>query len=842
MLLGSKISISTISLYILLSASIHGQEVCVTLQERLNSGNLLEVDHLLDKAQIQCPDIVGQIYLRKGNNELAEKLFNQTLKKAQPETADYADALNNLGIIYWNTGSASKGVEHVEQALKIRQKLFGDNHEKVAASYNDLGLILNSTNTDLALDYYESALKIYRNIFGNSHEKTAQGLINTGIAYRNLELYGDASINFNEALKTWKALYPDGHPNEGFIHINIGQTKQQMQDLDGALKSYQEALNLYKRFYGEQHPEVASTLNLIGNINNIKGEFEEAINLYQQALIANTKGFNSTDIEKNPNVSDYLSSNTLLNSLFYKSKAFADLHFNKTLKFSDLKLSLSTLQSCDTLVDKIRQVRTNEADKIALGQLASSVYETGVELCKAMGDVVIKKDEYYALSFYFAEKSKSAVLLEAIADAKAKSFAGMSNAELEKELFLKSEIAFLENSALQEEDDVQKGKLQSQLLEAKTNYNQFIEEIEEKYPKYFALKYNTSLPTIEEVQSKLSESQTMLSYFWTENSKRVYIFEITADKFKLHNNPQTEEFDKYISGFRNGIYFRVKPTYTYTASELYDIVIPKRLDKNTTNLIIVPAGRLGTIPFEALLTDKVKDDMSFAEMPYLINEYSISYSYASALFVAEKPKHSMMEEKAFLCAPVNFTELPNLPGSKKELEDLNTILTNKGYGTESLLEANANESEIKVQDFRQYKYVHLATHGLVNESNPALSRIYFNSSLIEDGNLFTGEIYNLQFDTDLVTLSACQTGLGKLSKGEGVIGLSRALLYAGANNLVVSLWSVSDDSTADLMKSFYENMNSSNYGLPLKLAKTELIKTKKYAEPYFWAPFILIGK
>ncbi|MEQ8926123.1 MAG: CHAT domain-containing tetratricopeptide repeat protein, partial [Fulvivirga sp.] len=728
------------------------------------------------------------------------------------------------------------------QALKIRQNLFGSNHEKVAASYNDLGLILNSVNTDLALDYYENALNIYRNIFGNSHEKTAQGLINTGIAYRNLELYGDASINFNEALKTWKALYPDGHPNEGFIHINIGQTKQQMQDLDGALKSYQEALNLYKRFYGEQHPEVASTLNLIGNIKNIKGEFEEAINLYQQALIANTKGFNSTDIEKNPNVNYYLSSNTLLNSLFYKSKAFADLHFNKTLKFSDLKLSLSTLQSCDTLVDKIRQVRTNEADKIALGQLASSVYETGVELCKAMGDVVVKKDEYYALSFYFAEKSKSAVLLEAIADAKAKSFAGMSEGELDKELFLKSEIAFLENSVLQEEDAAQKSKLQSQLLAARNDYNDFIEEIEQKYPKYFALKYNTSLPTIEEVQSKLSESETMLSYFLTETSKRVYIFELTADKFKIHNNPQTEEFDQYISGFRNGIYFRVKPTYTFTASELHDIIIPKRLDKNTTDLIIVPAGRLGTIPFEALLTDEPKEDTGFAEMPFLINDYAISYSYASALFVAEQPQHSMMEDKAFLCAPVNFTDLPNLPGSKKELEDLNSILTSKGYGTENLLEENANESEIKIQDFRQYKYVHLATHGVVNETNPALSRIYFNSSVIEDGNLFTGEIYNLQFDTDLVTLSACETGLGKLSKGEGVIGLSRALLYAGANNLVVSLWSVSDNSTADLMTSFYENMSSASYTQPLKQAKAELIKTKEYAEPYFWAPFILIGK
>lgn len=823
--------------------NVHGQEACTLLNDRLKSGRLLDIDPLLKSAQDKCPDLVGQVYLRKGNNELAENLFNQALQNATTGTEEYANALNNLGIIYWNTGNANKGAEYVQQSLSIRQKLYGDNHEKVAASYNDLGLIVNSTNPEVALDYYENSLKIYKSIYGTSHEKTAQSLINTGVSYRSLEFYGDASLNFSEALKIWKELYPKGHPNEGFILVNIGQNKQQMVDIEGALNSYLEALSLYKKYYGEQHPEVASTLNLIGNIHNIQGEFEKAIGFYQQALIANSKNFTSTDIEQNPNTGNYLNSNTLLNSLYYKSKAFADLHFNKTLKFSDLKLSLLTLQSCDTLVDRIRQVRTNEADKIALGQLSSSVYETGVELCYAMGDVAVKKDDYYALSFYFAEKSKSAVLLEAIADAKAKSFAGMSEAELDKELFLKSEIAFLENSVLREEEDEnQRNQLQSQLLSARNDYANFIKEIESKYPNYFALKYNTSIPSIDEVQAKLLDNQTLLSYFLTENSRRVYIFEITPDKFKIHSKPQTEEFDQYISGFRNSIYFQVKPTYFLTASKLHDILLPKRLDKNTTDLIIVPAGRLGTIPYEALLVDEPKEETSFNELSYLVNDYSIRYSYASALFVEESKKHVTEESKAFLCAPIEFEELPNLPGSKQELDELKSILADKGFGTENLTNENANESEIKSQDFRQYKYVHLATHGVVNEENPALSRIFFNSSPLEDGSLYTGEIYNLQFDTDLVTLSACETGLGKLSKGEGVIGLSRALLYAGANNLVVSLWSVSDDSTADLMKTFYQNMSNADYSKPLQSAKAELIKSDQYAEPYYWAPFILIGQ
>ena len=840
MLLGSKKAVLIIALIFAYIFSV-AQNNCEELAERLKAGNLIGIESLINDSS-PCSNTIGQIYLRKGMNDKAEEAFQKYLSESNNKPLNKAEALNALGIVYWNGGSTEKAKQHIEQSLAIRQKEAGENHESTAASYNDLGLVLSATEPELALDYYESALKIYKKIYGEKNEKTAQSLINTGIAYQGLEFYGDASLNLSDALKIWKELYPNGHPNEGFILINIGQNKQKLDDWEGALKAYTDALAIYKKFYGEEHPEVASTLNLIGNLYNIKGEFNDALNYYQKALIANTKKFKSTDIENNPSVTDYYNSNTLLNSLYYKSKAEADLHFNKTLKFSDLKMSLSTLQSCDTLIDKIRQVRTNEADKLALGQLSSAIYETGVELCKAMGDVAVKKDDFYELSFYFAEKSKSAVLLEAIADAKAKSFAGLSDEDLEQESFLKTEIAYLEKSVLQEENIDMKAQLQSSLLSSLNDYSKFVSEIEKKYPKYYALKYNSSLPTVKDVQAKLEENETVLSYFLTENSKRVYIFEITKNDFELHSNPQTEEFDKYISGFRNSIYFGVKPTYELTATNLYNIIIPKKLDKNTTDLIIIPAGRLGTIPFEALLTAKVKGDVAYKDLPYLINSYNISYSYASALFVESKEAPSIMENKAFLCAPVTFTDLPSLPGSKEEVDKLNSILANMGFGADNLLEANANESEIKSQDFRKYKYVHLATHGVVNESNPALSRIFFNPSTLEDGNLYTGEIYNLQFDTDLVTLSACETGLGKLSKGEGVIGLSRALLYAGANNLVVSLWTVSDASTAQLMTQFYSNFNSSKYAPALSTAKKKLISSDDYSAPFYWAPFILIGE
>jgi CHAT domain-containing protein len=134
---------------------------------------------------------------------------------------------------------------------------------------------------------------------------------------------------------------------------------------------------------------------------------------------------------------------------------------------------------------------------------------------------------------------------------------------------------------------------------------------------------------------------------------------------------------------------------------------------------------------------------------------------------------------------------------------------------------------------------------VVDEKNPELSRIFLQSgNSNEDGNLYSGEIYNLQLNANLVTLSACQTGLGKISKGEGVIGLSRALVYAGAKNIIVSFWSVADESTSELMQNFYKellNKNNGNYTASLRNAKLSLIASEKYAAPYYWAPFILIG-
>jgi CHAT domain-containing protein len=213
-----------------------------------------------------------------------------------------------------------------------------------------------------------------------------------------------------------------------------------------------------------------------------------------------------------------------------------------------------------------------------------------------------------------------------------------------------------------------------------------------------------------------------------------------------------------------------------------------------------------------------------------------------------KNKTAAPNRSIFLCAPVTFPEKENLvelPGTESEVNEIAQLFASSNYTAATNLRTQANEAVVKNNNIKNYNLLHFATHGVVDENNPELSRIYLQpSSDSEDGNLFSGEIYNLQLNADLVTLSACQTGLGKISKGEGVIGLSRALVYAGAKNIIVSFWSVADQSTAKLMTDFYKELlsnKSTGYSESLRKAKLNLIQSDQYAAPFYWAPFILIG-
>jgi CHAT domain-containing protein len=165
-----------------------------------------------------------------------------------------------------------------------------------------------------------------------------------------------------------------------------------------------------------------------------------------------------------------------------------------------------------------------------------------------------------------------------------------------------------------------------------------------------------------------------------------------------------------------------------------------------------------------------------------------------------------------------------------------------------LLGEDATETNLKSDGkLSKYRIVHLAAHGLLNESRPQFSGLVVSrppGSSAEDGLLQVYEIFNLELDAELVVLSACETGLGKEIHGEGIVGLTRAFLYAGASSVVVSLWKVADASTAELMVRFHEHLSrtGSSRTEALRRAQLDLIGNGAFAHPYYWAPFVLVGR
>jgi len=835
-----------VSLFLVVGSSAYAQDNCSQLSQLLSTGNVVKAAELADQLSIdgtnaQCLNHAGEAYLRKGQTTKALSYFEHALAKASNNEVK-ANSLNKIALAAWSTGDNSKALEHMLLALELRSESQSD--DILAATYNDLGLVQSTSDLDASLDNYLKALKLYESNEKTGSDKIAQVKINIGVIYRKMEFYGDAINNFNEALKLSQQTYPDGHSTQGFIYFNLGRTYETMGNTESAMGFYEKALGTYKNIYGDKHPDVARAYNSLGNTVNRQGEFENALNYYQKALIANSSSFNSENLEQNPAIDSYLSANTLMNSLYFKAQALEDYHFNFSLDFKDLKLSLSTLYACDSLIDEMRRITTNEADKISLSALSSSVYENGVRISYAMADLSFKKDEYFQHAFYFAEKSKSAVLLEAISDASAKSFASIPVEELEKEDYYQSEIAFYEQK-LSERNKENEDTYRKALFNLKQEYQSFIKNLESKYPKYFDLKYNVGIPSVEQIQETLDDKTAVMSYFIADATSRVYVFQITNRKLKVDNVNQTENFNRYLNGFRNSIYFKDSEIYQLTGEELYPLLFPSSPSKNVEHLVIIPSGRLGTIPFEALLTDNTKSkNFNYSELPYLINQQSVSYQYAAALYYQyANSTRTSTSNAALLCAPVQFTTLQDLPGTSDEVKELEGIFTGQGIEPDLLIEANATEQIFKSKKLNNYKYLHFATHGAVNEFKPELSRIYLRQSESEkdDGNLYSGEIYNLNLNAELVTLSACETGLGKISKGEGIIGLSRALVYAGAENIIVSLWKVADNSTSKLMTDFYSNLGSLNYNQSLRNAKLDMQKGA-YSHPFYWAPFILIGK
>jgi CHAT domain-containing protein len=331
------------------------------------------------------------------------------------------------------------------------------------------------------------------------------------------------------------------------------------------------------------------------------------------------------------------------------------------------------------------------------------------------------------------------------------------------------------------------------------------------------------------------------------------------------------------------------PPFVAASNALYKTVVePASAIVADKRLLIVADGALNYIPFEALV--KNSEGADYASLNYLVKTNEIVYSPSASVIAAIRQGSTAPAGKTMLAVadpvfsaddprakgeaasaatadtrglglglesavndvtgspapPAGGLHLARLSGTRTEVEAIAKLAGNGGHA-DVWTDLNASEDNVRSRDMTGYRYVHVATHGLLDAERPQFTGVVLSlvGNKTNDGFLRTDEIFNLKLGHPLVVLSACETGLGKEKRGEGVIGLTRAFMYAGAPAVVVSLWSVADKSTADLMTDFYGRLLGASPQPPsssLRDAQLAMINGKKYSAPFYWAPFVLVGE
>ncbi len=885
---------------------------------------------LLGETHIRVANLynnIGLVYKKKSEyNKALEYHFLalEIMKKLYGEKhAEIAMTYNNIGVVYKNKAENDKALEYHLKALEIRKELLGENHSYVAMSYNNIGIVYkNKGEFDLALEYHFKALEVRKGLAKQEHNK-AKSYNNIGIVYKNKGEYDKALEYLNKAIEIKTTLLGHKHLSVASSYIGIGQVYFKKKEYDTALECCFKSLEIYKEILGKKHASVANSYNSIGIIYKNKLEYNKALFYCQQAIVANFRDYNdTTDITKIPVMKNYINYIDILDGLQTKAEIFSgDFQISDTLKTSDkYKIALKHYQAADTLISQVRKNISTKSDKLALGETASEIYKGAVNVCIDLsGFENLSNLNYKEQAFYFSEKNKSSVLLEALAGSEALEYAGIPDTLLQTEHKLSIDIANYKNLKNNEDNDSIANVWAGRLFNANRSYDSLITVFETNYPEYYNLKYNNSPATVEQVANLMDKKTAMLSYFIGDSTITIFAIsgkkssqKLKEERFVVCQVTKPDSLDEWISNYRfvlsetdlfaeeifDGTHYSVDE-YKELAFKLHNLLFPLEIKEflkgglfyNIENLIIIPDGQLATLPFESLLTEKYnaewtdwKNKVYFAEMPYLIKDYAVSYSYSATLFQqtfskekTTSPEFSELDDWLAL-APVfdgvnsssrlrDGNSVGSLPGTEMEVKTISNLFEKQNRKTKINLFNDANEAYVKSEELQNYKILHFATHGFVNTEKPELSgiilaqdttiafesyeNIYGNIAQQNDGILYQSEIYNLELNADLIVLSACETGLGKIASGEGVIGLTRALLYAGTDNIVVSLWSVSDASTAELMIDFYKNILNKKptrfqkpcgFNKPLREAKLKMIEEGKYAHPYFWSPFILIGE
>lgn len=830
--------------------------------------------------------LIGVVYDNLGGNEFVRGKYSKSLASRQKALAYFkaldrpksiAITLSNIGLIYQRISLYDKALSYYNQSLDLSESM-GD-IRMLSTTYDNIAWVQQLLgNYDQALIASQKSLSYSKQ--AGTPGSTARILNNIGLLYKRLGEYEKAGDYYRQSLKM-KAKTA-GPKSIATTTQNMGMLLWRQGEIEEATDLYQKALTLRKQV-GNPY-DIASSLNTMVTLELKNHNIEQAREYAEQiqAIGDSTKSY--TILQK---ASSYFgdicaAENKNQRALEYFKKAY---EYSKNLP---PRRQLGPLQQIAYHYHKL-----NSDSAVTYGQKAIDIIEQSRlkagSTWKLKSEYLKKHSDFYMelASWVLKYKQDTPRVFRLVEQARARSFnddLAKASQNIDRQLpdevrinrkYWRESIDSLFTRLESSDDKEEQAQLSEEIRTAELDYAAYENKLASQYPVLKKMERPEPI-NLKQAQSLVDEETVILEYAVAGNELMIFLIgrdEVRVEQFSLPGiEPLADELTARITRFRNLILSNAEKDELKAASDaLYNVMLKPFEEslRQYSNIIMVPNGSMAYLPFEALMQDD----------QYLIENFRIKYIPSlTSLTLLEKPE--LMDRKELLgVAGSQFTgridepvigtnHLSSLPSTILEVDSVSSH-----FREVSLLK----DKEVSEQAFKallqqnRYRYIHLATHGIINEKRPERSALTLSAnreitaSSEEDGMLRSSEIFGLDLSSDMVVLSACNTGLGKIIKGEGMLGMQRSFFYAGAATVVVSLWNVFDRSTAALMNEFYKALISNeretdwidsmlrwigwDQSIPfgkkaaaMRRAKLKMINHPVFNHPVYWAPFVVVGR
>ncbi|CAH1386826.1 CHAT domain-containing protein [Candidatus Nitrotoga sp. M5] len=769
---------------------------------------------------------IGRIYyLRLGRYEKARENFLAALKlhQEQEDPKGEAEVLYEVGLTFEKVGLFDQAAKYYNQALAIAKELddpmllatgdlylanvawFQGNYQtafqlliqadKKAERANDsqLRIMVENTrglmywtlnDTDKGLLHLQDAVTLSRS--SNIQTELASSLNNLGLIYRQRGEHVTALDYFHQAKTLDESLKSQW--GLGYDHRNIGISLQALNRLEEAEGHFLKA----EKISADIHNVInwVKALLELGNVNKALARPDQALGYYERAYEL-SKRYGIKEVE-------------------WRAASGKATILQEQGKISD---ALTWFTKGVEVVESMRAA-------LKIDELRNSFQNNKLDLYRDIITLLITMNRTDD-AFNFLERSRSRSFIDLLGNQKL-SFTKEGDQETWNKINM---LASTVNSLKSElgSYEAPPADLQERYRNTKIRYDEAILEVKQQNPGLSSFVSVDPL-NLKGVQQLLAPRVGLVTYFMTK--EKLYLWLITNERTVFHTiSTKEEELTRLVTRYRQLVQ-QLEPVEDELQQLYASLIQPVASEiKNLEYLGIVPDGPLHFLSFAALKHGPA----------YLVDEIPLFYAPSASVFEFTFAKRKAIKNDKVLA--IGNPDLGNfnydLPLAELEA---NSIKWN--YPNMDILTGTNATKEWVVKNISKYGIIHLAAHGEFDEGNPLLSSLWLASKNPENRQLTVQEIFGLEINADLVTLSACQTGLGKLEAGE-LIGLNRAFIYAGTHALVSALWRVDDLSTSVLMKHFYRNYVTTNKAKSLRQA--QLLVKKDFPHPSYWAGFSLIG-